>query len=98
VGVSTREIHDGGSMHFMAPPTPWIHPDSSMTEEQLVIATEFVQELVDLGALVPGFGLTNGLSFVSEKAGQPGQRRVLLDMKSGGKSSVVDDNDPVFLY
>jgi hypothetical protein len=39
-----EEIRDGGSMNFMVPPTPCIHPNSSMTEEQLVIATEFVQE------------------------------------------------------
>jgi hypothetical protein len=37
-------------MNFLEPPTTCIHPNSSMTEEQLVIATEFVQELVDLGA------------------------------------------------
>jgi hypothetical protein len=90
------EIRDGGSMNFMVPPTACIHPNSPMTEEQLVIATELVQELVDLVVLVPGFVLTNGPLFVLEKAGQPGQWRVLSDMKSGGQNSVVS-NDPVFL-
>jgi hypothetical protein len=54
------EIRDGCSIYFMVPPTACIHPNSSMTEEQLVIATKFVQELVDLDVLVPGFVLTNG--------------------------------------
>jgi hypothetical protein len=90
------EIRNGGSMNFMVPPTACIHPNSAMTEEQLVIATEFVQELVELGVLVPGSVLTNGPLFVLEKAGQPGQWRVLLDMKSDGQNLVVS-NDPVFL-
>jgi hypothetical protein len=87
---------DGGSMNCMVPSTPCIHPNSSMTEEQLVIAAAFVQELVDLGVLVPGFILTIGPLFVLEKANQPGQWRLLSDMKSGGQNSVVS-NDSVFL-
>jgi hypothetical protein len=90
------ESRDSGFMNFMVPPTACIHPNSSMTEEQLVIATDFVQELVDLGVLVPVFVLTNGPLFVLKKAGQPGQWRVLPDMKSGGQNSGVS-NDPVFL-
>jgi hypothetical protein len=46
-----------------------------MTEEQLVIATEFLQVLVNLDDLVAGFVLTNGPLFVLDKTDQPGQRR-----------------------
>ena len=61
-------LHDGSSMNFLAEPRHELTPNSEMEEEQIVIAEEFLDELVDLGVLVevqPGEIVANGPLFLS---------------------------------
>jgi hypothetical protein len=53
-------------MNFLHLPEERITPNSEMTAAQVTIATKFVEELVDLGALIrvkPGEMVTNGPLF-----------------------------------
>jgi hypothetical protein len=62
-------------MNFLRPPDEQIIPNSEMTAEQVTIAAEFVDKLVDLGVLLwvkPGEMVTNGPLFCLPKPGQPG--------------------------
>jgi hypothetical protein len=49
---SWTEIREGSSMNFLEPPTTGITPNSELSPEQIVIAEEFIKELVELGVLV----------------------------------------------
>jgi hypothetical protein len=73
-------------MNFLKEPLSIIQPNSAMTEEQLEIAEEFIIELVGLGVLIEvddGYLKTNAPTLCLPKPGQPGQWRVLADMKKG---------------
>jgi hypothetical protein len=71
------DLKDGSSMNFLKPPGEFILPNSDMTPEQLIIAGEFVDELVDLGVLEQATPdkpvVANAPLFTAEKDGQPGQ-------------------------
>jgi hypothetical protein len=82
---SWDELREGCSMNVLKPPIEQITPNSEMTPEQVMIAAEFVDELVSLGILIavrPGEMVTNGPLFCLPKPGQPGQWRILSDMQS----------------
>jgi len=70
-----------------------------MTDDQKVIAGEFVNELLRIGALehVPANEPLKATCplFCLEKMGQPGQWRVIATCKTGGQNTVVG-NDPVY--
>lgn len=87
-------------MNFVEVPPAQIHPNSPMDEEQTTIAAEFVDELLELGALgIPPDDrpvLTNAPLFCVPKPGQPGQWRVIANMLDGGQNSYIA-NDPVYL-
>jgi hypothetical protein len=93
-------IRTGCSMNFLHAPTVSIMPNSSMDQEQSAIATEFFDELVDIGALEmappndPILG--NAPLFCIPKTGQPGQWRVLANMKEGLQNDAIG-NEPVYL-
>lgn len=93
-------LRNGSPMNFLIPPGPAIHPNSPMDPPQLDAACEFVDELVDLGVLIPppqGMEvLTTTPLFCVDKPHQPGQLRVIADMLRGGQNQVVGA-DPVFL-
>jgi hypothetical protein len=93
-------IRDGSRMNFMSPPETKIHMNSEMTEEQREVAGEFVDELLDLGVVdLPPEDepvLANGPLFCITKPGQPGQWRVLSNMKEGGQNAFIAP-DPVYL-
>jgi hypothetical protein len=97
---SWEELRTGCSMNFLCPPDERITPNSEMTAEQVVIAAEFVDELVDLGILTirvrPGGMVTNGPLFCLPKPGQPGQWRILSDMRWGGQNEAVGSDPTVF--
>jgi hypothetical protein len=79
------ELHDGCSMHFLKYPIPLIQPNLAMTDEQLNISEDFIMELVSLGVLLEvesDYLKTNASTFCLLKPGQPGQWRVLADMKA----------------
>jgi hypothetical protein len=96
---SWDELRDGCSMNFIRKPPEVITPNSELTPEQVTIAMEFIEELVGLGVLVrvkTGKMVTNGPIFCLPKPGQPGQWRVLSDMRRGGQNAVVGPDPTVF--
>jgi hypothetical protein len=96
---SWEDIRTGCSMNFLRPPDERITPNSEMTAEQVTIAAEFVDELMELGVLIrvkPGEMVTNGPLFCLPKPGQPGQWRILSDMRRGGKNETVGSDLTVF--
>jgi hypothetical protein len=92
-------LREGSPMNFILPPPETIHDNAPMDEDQLVVACEFVDELIGLGTLAPlddqQIKATAPL-FCIPKEGQPGQWRVIADMLRGGQNSAIG-NDPVFL-
>jgi hypothetical protein len=93
------ELRNGCPMNFLHKPAAEITPNSELTPEQITIAEEFVHELVSLGVLVevkPGEMVTNGPIFCLPKPGQPGQWRVLSDMRRGGQNAAVGSDPTVF--
>jgi len=86
-------------MNFLVSPTAGITLNSPMTEDQQNTAIDFMEELIQLGVLElaqQGEILTNCPLFILPKPGQPGQWRVLADMKKGGQNEAVG-KDPVYL-
>ena len=71
-----------------------------MTEEQVEIAAAFINELWHIGVfeLVPDDCemKANAPLFAVAKPGQPGQWRIIADMKSGGQNAHIG-NDPTHL-
>ena len=71
-----------------------------MTDEQLAIAHQFVDELIALGVyerVPPGSAILNNCPlFLVPKPGQPGQWRCIANMKDGGQNEVCV-GDPVHL-
>ena len=71
------ELHDGQSMNFLSTPTKGLTPNAPMMEDQVEIATKFVDELWHIGVfeLVPEGSelLANAPLFTMPKPGQPGQ-------------------------
>jgi len=94
------EVREGGKMNFLQPPTPQIHQNANMTEDQLATAAEFVDELIGLGALrlppAERAVLLTAPLFVVPKPGQPGQWRCIADMLRGGQNENIGP-DPVYL-
>jgi hypothetical protein len=91
------ELREGASMNFLEEPPPGLVENSVMTDEQLETATQFVDELIELGVLQePPEPLQNNFPlFLVEKAIQ-GQWRCIADGKSGGQNDVCS-SDPVHL-
>jgi hypothetical protein len=95
---SWDNIRTGCSMNFLQRPPSETTDNSAMAGEQVTIAEEFIKELVDLGVLVkvaPGELVANGPLFCLPKPGQPGQWRVLSDMKRGGLNRCIGAPDGV---
>jgi hypothetical protein len=94
-----HDLRHGCPMNFLEPPVSGVVLNSAMTDEQCGTAIEFVEELCQLGVLQeaePDEVLTNCPLFILPKAGQPGEWRVLADMKKGGQNKAVG-RDLVFL-
>jgi hypothetical protein len=92
-------LREGSSMNFMHQPRCEITPNSPMDEEQIAIAEEFLDELVSLGTFIPvapGEMVANGPLFCLPKPGQPGQWRILSDMKRGGQNAAIGPDPTVF--
>ena len=87
-------------MNFLTDPTTHLAPNGAMTDEQLSIAIEFVEELIKLGVLEqnPDDDPIRAICplFVLAKAGQPGQWRIIANAKDGGQNACVG-SDPVVL-
>jgi hypothetical protein len=76
-----------------------ISPNSDMTDEQLNIAEEFLEELVSLGILIEvdsEYVRANAPTFCLPKPGQPGQWRILADMRKGRQNEAIGPDPTVF--
>jgi hypothetical protein len=96
---SWDELRTGCSMNFLVPPRAEITPNSAMDEEQICIAEEFIDELVSLSVLTAvkeGEMVANGPLFCLPKPRQPGQWRVLSDMRRGGQNEATGSDPTVF--
>jgi hypothetical protein len=95
-----NDLLNGCPMNFLHTPQKGAAPNSPMDPEQLRIAVEFVEELIELGVLAPKPKDTNLHSttplFCLAKAGQPGQWRVIANCRTGGQNDAVG-SDPVIL-
>jgi hypothetical protein len=84
----------------MNEPAHAIHPNSVMDDNQLSVAAQFVDELLDIGALGTPLSLESVLTttplFCVPKPHQPGMWWVIADMKAGGQNATVG-SDPVYL-
>ena len=80
-------------MNFLTPPPHKITPNAPMTNEQVEIAAEFIDELWQIGVfeLIPESSelYANAPLFMVAKPGQPGQWRVIADMKNGGQNDHI---------
>jgi hypothetical protein len=93
------ELREGCSMNFLVEPRHELTPNSVMDEEQIVIGEEFLNELVSLGTLVQVTAdeiVANGPLFCLPKPGQPGQWRILADMRRGGQNEAIGADPTVF--
>jgi hypothetical protein len=96
---SWDELREGCSMNFIHTPAAGTTPNSELTPEQVTIAEDFVDELVSLGVLIPvqpDEMISNGPIFCLPKPGQPGQWRVLSDMRRGGQNAAVGADPTAF--
>ena len=91
-----ERLRKGCDQLFQVCPEEGIVPNQDMDPDQLETAAEFVDELIEMGVLiecrVPM--KRNGPLLVIPKEGQPGQWRVLSDMKRGGQNAYMA-KDPV---
>jgi hypothetical protein len=92
-------LKEGSRMNFLESPQAAIHENAAMDEEQIQVAANFVDELMDLGAVqTPTEGreiLTTAPLFVVPKEGQEGEWRVIADMLRGGQNECIA-GDPVY--
>ena len=93
-------LREGSSMNYITPPTPGIHDNSVMNDDQRATACTFVDELIELGVLVPPEEHEEVVAtiplFLVDKPGQPGEWRVIADAKAGGQND-CSAPDPVYL-
>jgi hypothetical protein len=92
------DLREGSSMNFLISPSGELVLNSEMDELELVAAGKFVDQLMALGTLQPAEGelLANCPLFCVDKAGQPGEKRCIADMKAGGQNACIG-KDPVYL-
>ena len=80
-------------MNFLMTPSGGITPNAPMTDEQVKIAAEFIDKLWHIGnfelVLEDNEMLANAPLFTVPKPGQPGQWRVIADMKNGGQNNHI---------
>jgi hypothetical protein len=80
-------------MNFLTEPNKRIVQNAPMTEEQMKIVAEFINELQSIGVFEPipeGYDMkANFPLFVVAKPGQPGQWRIIADMKNCGQNAHV---------
>ena len=95
-----EDLRNGFRQNFLATPPSTLTPNSKMDKSGLQAAAAFVDELLDLGvirSLEEGMNIVaNAPLFVVPKEGQPGQWRIIADMKKGGQNECIG-SDPVFL-
>ena len=95
-----EDLRLGSSMNFMTQPPAALHANDLPDANQVATAVEFMDELIELGALEESPAddplVASAPLFCVPKPGQPGQWRIIADMKRGGQNSHMG-KDPVFL-
>jgi hypothetical protein len=95
-----EELRNGCAMNFLTEPTAGVKGNLPMTEAQVEIAAAFIDELWALGVFeaIPAQCAmkANAPLFAVAKPGQPGQWRIIADMKSGGQNEHIG-KDPTHL-
>ena len=95
-----KMVREGCSMNFLTTPKAGLTPNAKLDPEQLEVAIAFVNELIELGVLEEAPDddplIATAPLFVVPKPGQPGQWRVIADMKKGGQNESIGA-DPVYL-
>jgi hypothetical protein len=92
-------LREGSSINFLHQPRCGITPDFPIDGDQIMIAEAFLDEIVSLGTLIPvkpGEMIANGPLFCLPRSGQPGQWRILSDMKRGGQNAAIGPDPTVF--
>jgi hypothetical protein len=96
-----KDLREGCSMNFLTTPTTKFTANAPMDAGQQAIAGAFLDELTSLGVVkrvAKGRKVEcNAALFCVPKAGQPGEWRVIADMKTGGQNAHIG-KDPVFLH
>jgi hypothetical protein len=96
-----KDLREGCSMNFLTTPTSKFTANAPMDASQQAIAGAFLDELTSLGVVrrvAKGRRVEcNAALFCVPKAGQPGEWRVIADMKTGGQNAHIG-KDPVFLH
>ena len=94
------DLREGCPMNFLVTPMHKIEPNGEMDTGQLVVAGQFVDELMDLhvvGQPPPGVVIRATTPLFSlPKDGQPNQWRIIANMKVGGQNEGAV-GDPVYL-
>jgi hypothetical protein len=94
------DLRHGSPMNFLKEPPLGIQPNANMDPSQLETACEFVDKLLDLGAMEEDDPedpvLANAPMFLLPKPGQPGQWRILADLRAGGQNSAIGSDPTVF--
>jgi len=84
-------------MNFLRKPKAGIHSNGPMDDLMTAAAVEFIEELISLKVLEAAEDVvTTAPMFVIPKEGQPGQWRVIANLKEGGQNEAVA-SDPVYL-
>jgi hypothetical protein len=93
-----EDLREGSSMNFLIEPTGELVLNATMDELELEAAGKFVDQLMALGVLQAAEGelLANCPLFCVDKPFQPGEKRCIADMKSGGQNACIG-KDPVYL-
>ena len=93
-------LREGSRVGFLSEPPSVHHQNSDMDDEQLRVAAQFVDELLDVGAIGPpppgSTPVTNTPLFCVPKPHQEDEWRVIADCKAGGQNDHVGA-DPVYL-
>ena len=91
-------VRKGSTMRFLVDPGSELVPNPPLTEEQIRVVGEFVDELKSLGVVRTADRPLRRVCpiFVVPKPGQPGQWRCIADMRRGGQNSCCS-LDPIYL-
>ena len=91
-------VRKGSSMRFLVDPGEELVPNPPLTDEQVKVVGEFVDELESLGIVREADKPLRRVCpiFVVPKPGQPGQWRCIADMKAGGQNPCCS-LDPIYL-
>jgi hypothetical protein len=91
-------LREGSRMNFLVMPQGELKLNGAMDEESRIAAGIFVDELKSLGVLIPATEelKANCPLFCVDKPFQPGDKRCIADMKSGGQNCCMG-KDPVYL-